>query len=139
MTSVLHETKLDQLIDDHFQAELDEDIDAVISTFAADVEHDVVGRPHVGHGRAEAAAFYRELFTDLRLDRFDSVHRYHGDDFVVDESIVHATAVGAPFGIPGEGRALQFRLLHIFEIRDGVIARENAWLDVGSIMAQLTA
>jgi predicted ester cyclase len=73
------------------------------------------------------------------LERFETVHRYHGVDFVVDESVVHATAIGSPFGIPGKGRGLSFRLLHIFDVRDGLIRRENAWLDMASIMAQLTA
>ena len=139
MPSLLNATDLDRIIDEHFQAELDEDIEAVVSTFADDVEHDVVGRPSVSRGRDEAAAFYRELFADLRLERFETVHRYHGVDFVVDESIVHATAIGSPFGIPGEGRVLRFRLLHIFDVRDGLITRENAWLDMASIMAQLTS
>ena len=139
MPSLLNATALDRIIDEHFQAELDENIEAVVSTFAADVEHDVVGRPSVSRGRDEAAAFYRELFADLRLERFETVHRYHGVDFVVDESIVHATAIGSPFGIPGEGRVLTFRLLHIFDVRDGLITRENAWLDMASIMAQLTS
>jgi steroid delta-isomerase-like uncharacterized protein len=139
MPSLLNATDLDRIIDEHFQAELDEDIEAVVSTFADDVEHDVVGRPSVSRGRDEAAAFYRELFADLRLERFETVHRYHGVDVVVDESIVHATAIGSPFGIPGEGRVLRFRLLHIFDVRDGLITRENAWLDMASIMAQLTS
>jgi steroid delta-isomerase-like uncharacterized protein len=139
MGTTLQATELDRLIDEHFQAELDENLDAIVSTFALDIEHDFVGNPQVSHGRAEAAAFYRELFTNLHLDRFETVHRYHGDDFVVDESIVHATAIGSPFGIPGQGRVLHFRLLHIFDVRDGLIARENAWLDVASVMAQLTS
>ena len=139
MPILLNATDLDRIIDEHFQAELDEDIEAVVSTFADDVEHDVVGRPSVSRGRDEAAAFYRELFADLRLERFETVHRYHGVDVVVDESIVHATAIGSPFGIPGEGRVLRFRLLHIFDVRDGLITRENAWLDMASIMAQLTS
>ena len=139
MPSLLNATELDRIIDEHFQAELDENIEAVVSTFADDVEHDVVGRPSVSRGRGEAATFYRELFADLHLERFETVHRYHGVDFVVDESVVHATAIGSPFGIPGEGRVLRFRLLHIFDVRDGLITRENAWLDMASIMAQLTS
>src|SRR6476659_5994524 len=139
MPTLVSATELDRLIDEHFQAELDEDIEAVVATFADDVEHDVVGRPTVSRGRSGAAAFYRELFADLHLQRFETVHRYHGADFVVDESIVHATAIGSPFGIPGKGRVLSFRLLHIFDVRDGLITRENAWLDMASIMAQLTA
>ena len=31
------------------------------------------------------------------------------------------------------------RMLHVFEFRDGLISRENVWLDGGTIMAQLTA
>jgi hypothetical protein len=30
-------------------------------------------------------------------------------------------------------------MVHIWEFRDGLISRENAWLDGGSIIAQLTA
>jgi hypothetical protein len=58
-------------------------------------------------------------------------------DFAVDESLVHARAVGKPFGFDGRDRPVTFRLLHVFEIRDGHISRENAWLDVGAIVTQL--
>jgi len=30
-------------------------------------------------------------------------------------------------------------LLHVWEFRDGLISRENTWLDGGSIVAQLTS
>lgn len=128
---------LDRIIDDHFAAELRGDLDALVDGFAPDVEHDVVGNPSVSHGREEVRAFYAGLFSDLSLERITPVHRYRGAGFLVDESIVDATAIGMPFGIPGRGRALRFRLLHVFEVRDGAIVRENAWLDVPSIMAQL--
>jgi len=49
------------------------------------------------------------------------------------------TVPGAFLGVPGNGRRISFRLLHIFEFRDGLISRENAWLDGGSIVQQLTA
>src|SRR5262249_15886844 len=61
MTQVFSATDLDSIIDEHFAAELRGDVDATIATFTDDVEHDVVGRPTVSHGRAEAAAFYRNL------------------------------------------------------------------------------
>jgi uncharacterized protein len=51
--------------------------------------------------------------------------------------LVAAHAIGHPFGIDGRNRELQFRLLHVFEFRAGLISRENAWLDVGAIMSQL--
>jgi hypothetical protein len=42
-------------------------------------------------------------------------------------------------GIPGHGREVSFRLLHIWEFRYGLMSRENVWLDGGSVVAQLTA
>ncbi|HET7654961.1 MAG TPA: nuclear transport factor 2 family protein [Acidimicrobiales bacterium] len=130
-------TDVDALVDDHFQAEIDGDLDRLLATFADEVEHDVVGNPDVSTGKAEVTAFYRGLLADLALDDITSVRRYHGDGFVVDESLVTARAIGTPFGIPGRGRTIRFRLLHVFEIRGGEITRENAWLDLAGVLAQL--
>jgi hypothetical protein len=85
MTTTMTTAALDALVDAHFAAESDADIDRLLSTFADDVEHDVVGNPRVSSGRAEVAAFYRQLLADLDLQTIESVHRYHGDGFVVDE------------------------------------------------------
>jgi len=46
---------------------------------------------------------------------------------------------GEFLGIPGHGRRITFRLLHVWEFRDERISRENVWLDGGAITAQLTA
>ena len=139
MTITTSSTDLDALVDDHFAAEIDGDLDRLLATFADDVEHDVVGNPAASHGKAAVADFYRGLLADLRLQEIRSVRRYYGDGFVVDESDVTAQAIGTPFGIPGNGRTLHFRLLHVFDIHDGVITRENAWLDLASVLAQLGA
>jgi predicted ester cyclase len=42
-------------------------------------------------------------------------------------------------GIPGNGRRITFRILHVFEFQTGRISRENVWLDGASVAAQLTA
>src|SRR5262245_1091862 len=137
MAATMPQSALDALVDDHFAAEIDGDLPRLLATFAVDVEHDVVGDPSVSRGRDQVAAFYRDLLAGPRLEQIDTVHRYHGDDFVVDESLVTAKAVGTPFGIPGRDRTLQFRLLHVFDIRDGQITRENAWIDTASVLAAI--
>lgn len=139
MTTTTTETDVDALVDDHFAAEIDGDLERLLATFADDVEHDVVGSPAVSAGRAQVAEFYRGLLTDLRLDEIRSVRRYHGEGFVVDEALVTAGAIGSPFGVPGLGRTIQFRLLHVFEIGEGKITRENAWIDTASVLAQLAS
>lgn len=137
MTVTMSPLALDALVDDHFAAEVDGDLSRLLDTFADDVEHDVVGSPSVSSGKDQVAAFYRGLLADLRLDQIDTVRRYHGDGFVVDESLVTAQAIGVPFGMPGRDRTVRFRLLHVFEIRDGEITRENAWIDTASVLAGL--
>ena len=52
------------------------------------------------------------------------------------EAHIKAEAAG---DVPGYGQRISFRLLHVWEFRDGLISRENVWLDGGSIMAQLTS
>jgi predicted ester cyclase len=64
--------------------------------------------------------------------------RYFGDDFCVMEHDWSGTVPGEFLGIPGNGKRISFRLLHIWEFNDGLISRENVWLDSGAIVQQLT-
>lgn len=139
--SVLTPEQFDRLIDRHFQYEAKDDVAGVLSTMADAVEHDVVGSPTGPvHGQEAARAFYESLFADLRGEKVTSLRRYYGPDFVVDESLWEGTAPGTPFGIPGHGKRLSFRLLHVFDMaEDGRIRRENVWLDLAAILRQLGA
>jgi steroid delta-isomerase-like uncharacterized protein len=131
--------QLDALVDRHFRFEAEDDVDGVLSTMADDLEHDVVGSPTGPlHGREQARGFYEALFADLSGEKVTSLRRHYGPDFVVDESLWEGTAPGTPFGIPGGGRRLRFRMLHVFDIApDGHIRRENVWLDLAAILQQL--
>lgn len=140
MDAQLQQT-FDRMIDRHFRFEAEDDVDGVLSTMVDDVEHDVVGYPDgPQRGKTAARGFYDALFADLCGEKVTTLRRYYGPDFVVDESLWEGTAPGAPFGIPGHGRKLQFRLLHVFDMApDGQIKRENVWLDFAAIQQQLAA
>ena len=56
---------------------------------------------------------------------------------MVDESVLHATATGHPFGLDGRGRTVRTRFLHIFDFEGGLISRESAWIDLAAIQEQL--
>ena len=130
--------RMDALVDGHYRAEESGDLRAIAAGFTADAEHDVVGRPGDAlHGGEEIEHFYGDLLEELRIDRFEPVRRWYGDSHVVDESILHATANGQPFGLDGRGRAVRARFLHIFDFRDGLISRESAWIDLAAIQQQL--
>jgi len=139
--SAIPKEQFDRMIDRHFRFEAENDVDGVLSTMVDDVEHDVVGSPTGPlSGQQAARGFYDALFADLSGEKVTTLRRHYGTDFVVDESMWEGTAPGTPFGIPGGGRRLAFRLLHVFDMApDGKIKRENVWLDLASILQQLQA
>lgn len=138
--AALTKAQFDALIDRHFRYEAEDDVEGVLSTLAEDLTHDLVGWPAgASTDRQSARTFYEQMFSDLAGEKVTSVKRLYGDDFVVDESIWYGKAIGSPMGIPGHGRPLSFRILHIFEVaRDGKIKRENVWLDQAAIVQQLS-
>ena len=135
---VMTHEQMDALVDGHYRAEEQGDLTSIVDGFLPGAEHDVVGRPGGPlHGGEQIGEFYRALLADLRIDRFEPVRRRYGPDFVVDESVLHATALGHPFGFDGRGRPVSARFLHIFDFADGLISRESAWIDLGAIQQQL--
>ena len=132
--------EMDRRIDEHFAFEARDDIDGVLATLAADVEHDIVGAPSGPTvGREQARPFYAALFADLAEGRVEARRRLYGSDFLVDESLWRGRAPGRPFGLEGRNRPLEFRLLHVVEFapENGAIRRENVWIDLGAIQRQL--
>ena len=57
---------------------------------------------------------------------------------IVLEARMTADVIGEFLGIPGNGRSIMFRILHVFDFRDELISREQVWLDTGSIVGQLS-
>ena len=138
-TARMTREQMDALVDGHYRAEETGDLQAIVEGFTPDAEHDVVGRPGEAlHGGDQIEDFYRGLLAELRIDRFEPVRRWYGDDHVADESLLHATATGHPFGLEGRGRPVRVRFLHIFDFSGGLISRESAWIDLVAIQQQLS-
>jgi hypothetical protein len=135
----LSRAEMDKKLDEHFDFEARDDVDGVLTTLAPDVEHDIVGSPSgPTRGRDGARPFYEGLFSDLSEGRVETIRRLYGDDFVVDESMWRGRAPGTPFGLAGNDRPLEFRLLHVMQFADdGDIRRENVWIDLAAIIDQL--
>jgi uncharacterized protein len=131
--------EMDRRIDEHFGFEARDDVEGVLSTLSAEVEHDIVGSPSgPTRGRDGARPFYESLFADLSDGKVSTLRRLYGPDFLVDESLWRGKAPGRPFGLHGRNRPLEFRLLHVIEFDEaGDIKRENVWLDLAAIMQQL--
>ena len=135
----LSREQMDKKLDEHFAYEANDDVEGVLATLTEDVEHDIVGLPSgPAYGPEGARKFYEALFPDLADGKVETRRRYYGENFMVDESLWRGRAPGRPFGIEGNNRPLEFRLLHVLEFSDnGNIKRENVWLDLAAIQQQL--
>jgi steroid delta-isomerase-like uncharacterized protein len=139
-TTSLTREQIDHIIDEHFRQEADGDVEGTLKTLTGDVVHDVVGDPAGElHGPGAVAQRYGHLFSNVKGERADVKHRLYGENFVVDDKIWTARVTGQFMGIPGHGRRISIRVLHVFEFRDGLISRENVWIDAGAAIAQLTS
>jgi len=133
-------SEMDRLIEQHIAAETAGDTAAAVAMYTEDIEHDVVGFPTGPvHGKQAAQGFYEFLVKNVETETMVPTHKYYGEDFCVIEHAATVTVPGEFLGVAGNDRRITFRMLHVWEFRDGLISRENVWLDGGSIVAQLTS
>ncbi len=131
--------QMDALVNQHFAFEATDDVDGVMSSLADSVQHEVIPSP-VGalNDREQIRAFYQMLFGALDGESVTPLRRLYGEDFLIDETIWHGYIKdGHPFLCDGKSGKVSFRLLHVFNLRDGRIARENVWCDLAAIQQQL--
>jgi hypothetical protein len=80
---------------------------------------------------------YEHRWEGLRVVSTAPPLRLHGHSLAIDEVLVEAQVSGPPLGEAGRTSDLRFRVLHVFELRDGAVEREHVWVDLGEITAQL--
>jgi hypothetical protein len=105
---------MDRLIQAHLAAESAGDTAGCVAMYTDDVVLDVVGAPHGPlHGKQAAQGFYDQLVRDLSTEEIVPTRSYYGDDFCVVEHQWTGTVPGTILGIPGHGRRVTFRMLHV--------------------------
>jgi len=131
---------MNELVERRFAMEACADIDGILATCTDDIERSDVGVPgSLARGKAAAAAHYAALLRELQALDLTPLNRFYGENVLLDEALWEARAIGCPFGVEGRGRLLRMRMLHLFEFRDGLIAREQVWRDWVAFAAQLGA
>ncbi len=130
------------IIDRHFAAENARDVEATLATYTDDIVWDDVTHPDSPfHGKEEVAAVYGSIIDAIPDLRLESVRRFSSGDgrWVTDESILTGHVHGDWAGTNGGGAPIRVRILHVFELRDGLIAYENAWFDAAAVQRQIQA
>jgi steroid delta-isomerase-like uncharacterized protein len=137
--AAMDSSQMQGLVDIHMTAENHGDIDAAVAVYTEDVVHDVVGFPNSpSRGKDAARSFYAYLTANFRSESWDVLRQFFADDAMVLEQLMTGTVIGSMLGLPGNGRRISFRMMHVFEFRDGLISRENIWLDTAAVTDQLS-
>jgi steroid delta-isomerase-like uncharacterized protein len=136
----MEQSEMLELVERHLKAEGAGDVEGAVAVYTDDIEHDGVGFPGAPcTGKDAAREFYRNLTANFRTEGEEPRHRYFSGDSLITEVTMTGTVIGEMLGIPGNGRRISFRVLHVFDFRDDLISREQVWIDSGAIVAQLTS
>jgi ketosteroid isomerase-like protein len=114
-------------VENHFHSEGLNEVEAALETFTDDIVWEAPapnGLNRTFFGKEAAAKNYRELFASMRDVRFQFLQRFATEDRVVDDSIVRFEVVKDGYWHFPIGSKVEMRLVHIFEMRGGKIARE---------------
>ena len=128
------------VIDRHFAAENAHDVEGTLATYTDDIVWDDITHPDSPfRGKENVGAVYSGIIDAIPDVHLETVWRVSADDgnVVVDESILTGHVRGSWSGIDGGGAPVRVRILHVFELRDGSIARENAWFNAADVAQQV--
>jgi len=128
------------IIDRHFAAENAHDVQATLDTYTDDIVWDDVTHPDSPFlGKEEVGRVYSSILDAIPDVVLTSVRRFTGGGgrYVVDESIIAGHVHGEWAGVAGGGAPVEVRILHVFELRDGLICYENAWFDAAAVQRQI--
>jgi len=124
---------MDAVLAAHVKAEAAHDMAGILATLTEDAVHELAGVPGGRlQGHQAIGERYAQAFVDFDGGEMEPVHRTHGDDYLIDESLWHARHAAS-------GRPIVVRLLHVCEFRERRISKEIVWMDVAALAAQLGA
>lgn len=126
------------VIERHFAAENAHDVAATLATYNDDVIWDDVANPACPvRGKDATALMYEGIMAAIPDLHLETIMRFGDDDHCVDESLATGHVLGSFLGVDGAGAPVSFRMLHVFDLRDGLISREQAWFDSASVLRQI--
>ena len=116
-------------VEAHFHNEDIGDVEAAVALYTDDAVWEGPLRGLRFVGKEATAANYRRMFASMRNIQIRPIERFATPDRVVDDCWVTFDLIGdglvnAPVAV---GKSVEMRLVHIFEMRDGKIARETAF------------
>ena len=117
----------------HFHSEAEREVEVALALYTDDIVWEAPalnGLDRAYSGKEAVAENYRRLWASMRDVEFTFLQRFATDDRVVDDSRVTFEVIRDGYWHFPVGTKVEMRLVHIFEMRNGKIARELVY-DMG--------
>ena len=108
----------------HFHSEAVNEVAAALDLYTDDVVWEAPARGLRFAGKRAVADNYTQMFARMADVEFETLQRFATADRVVDDSIVRFRLTGDGYLPLPAGTQVEMRLVHIFEMRDGLISKE---------------
>ena len=119
------------VVEAHFHNEHPDRIDEALRLYTDDIVWEGPSRGQVYRDAATVKRSYLDIFATIKVHKFVILRRFATETYVFDDQISDETIVGDPVKMPNlpypRGTRMSTRLTHLFEMRDGKIAREIAY------------
>jgi ketosteroid isomerase-like protein len=114
-------------VESHFHNEALNEIEKACELYTEDIIWEAPARGLLFRNKQDVIENYRKMFASATDVEFRPLQRFATEDRVVDDSVARFKVIG-PYSVPVPiGSEVEMRLLHIFEMRDGRIAKEIAF------------
>ena len=126
------------VLEEHFQSEVDHDWDRCLATFKDVPRYEIVATGQVHEGRDEVVAYHRAQRTAFPDQRHENVRMHVAeDDTVIAEFDLLGTSTGEFLGLPPTGRSFRVAVIAVFSFDGDRITNERVYLDGASLLRQI--
>jgi ketosteroid isomerase-like protein len=112
------------VVEAHFGSEASGRVDAAVDLYTDDVVWEAPSQFVRLQGKTAVADNYRQIFGTIKNIQWHCLDRFATEDRVVDDSVINFEVAAEGFMPLPVGTRCEMRLTHIFEMRDGKIAKE---------------
>ena len=111
-------------VEAHFHSEATNEVEAALDLYTDDVVWEAPARGLRFEGKRAVADNYTRMFAKMADVEFENLQRFATEDRVVDDSVVRFRLLDTGYLPLNPGTQVEMRLVHIFEMRDGLISKE---------------
>lgn len=127
-----------EVIERHFQSEIDHDWDTCLATFAGRPRYEIMPTGQVFDGDEEVLAYHRNQRVAFPDQRHENVRIHVGhDDTIITEFDLLGTNTGEFLGGAPTGQAFRVPTIAVFFFDGDGITNERVYLDIASLLTQI--